>query len=92
MAYTAEPARTTPTPLAARYARAMTDGTIPTAELDAILVELEAVGLVEQYTNETGEAAMRLTKKGEQVANQAAMSSEDDTAALMDALLPADAS
>jgi hypothetical protein len=32
---------------------------------------------------------MRLTAKGEQVANQAAMSSEDDTAALMEALLGA---
>jgi hypothetical protein len=29
---------------------------------------------------------MRLTAKGEQVANQAAMTSDDDAAALMDAL------
>jgi hypothetical protein len=41
---------------------------------DAILAELEDAGLVEQYTNDDGEAAMRLTKRGEHVANQAAMS------------------
>jgi DNA-binding MarR family transcriptional regulator len=57
------------------------------AELDAILAELEGAGLVEQYVNEAGEPAMRLTAKGEQAANQAALSSEDDAAALMAALL-----
>jgi DNA-binding MarR family transcriptional regulator len=59
------------------------------AELDAILAQLEGAGLVEQYVNEAGEEAMRLTAKGEQVANQAALSSDDDTAALMEALLGA---
>jgi hypothetical protein len=48
-------------------------------------------GLVEEYVNEAGEPAMRLTSRGEQVATQAAMSSEDDRAALMDALLDATA-
>jgi DNA-binding MarR family transcriptional regulator len=65
----------------------MTDDAIPAAELDAILAELEGAGLVEQYVNEAGEPAMRLTAKGEQAANQAALSSEDDAAALMAALL-----
>jgi hypothetical protein len=41
--------------------------------------------LVEQYVNDAGEAAMRLTARGQQVANQAAMTSEDDAAALLDA-------
>jgi hypothetical protein len=36
-----------------------------------------------------GEEAMRLTAKGEQVANQAAMGRDDDTAVLLDALLEA---
>jgi hypothetical protein len=40
--------------------------------------------LVEQYTNDAGEAAMRLTARGQQVANQAAMTSEDDAALLED--------
>jgi hypothetical protein len=44
----------------------MTDDAIPAAELDAILAELEGAelegaGLVEQYVNEAGEEAMRLT-------------------------------
>jgi DNA-binding MarR family transcriptional regulator len=64
----------------------MTDDTIPAAEFDAILAQLEGAGLVEQYTNAEGEPAMRLTAKGERIANQAAMSSDDDAAALMDAL------
>ena len=37
--------------------------------------------------NEEGEDAMRLTPKGVQVANQAAMSSDDDVVAMFDALL-----
>jgi hypothetical protein len=43
---------------------------------------------VEQYTNDAGEAAMRLTARGQQVANQVAMGSdEDDAAALLEAPL-----
>jgi hypothetical protein len=57
----------------------------PAAEFDGILAELEGAGLIEQYVNEAGEPAMRLTAKGEQVANQAALSSEDDAAALLGA-------
>ena len=72
-----------------RYAVRMIDA-ISDDELDAILAQLEQAGLVEQYVNDHGEAAMRLTKRGEQVANQAAMSTEDDAAALMAALLPSD--
>ncbi|MEA2026657.1 MAG: hypothetical protein U9O18_08190 [Chloroflexota bacterium] len=42
----------------------MTD---PDAETDAIVAELEKAGLVEQYTNAEGKAAMRLTPNGTQV-------------------------
>ena len=35
-------------------------------ELDALVDQLEAAGLVEQYTNEDGKEAMRLTPAGEQ--------------------------
>jgi hypothetical protein len=45
--------------------------TIPATELDAIRAQLEGADLVEQYVKDAGEAAMRLTAKGEQVANQA---------------------
>ena len=65
----------------------MSDDPTQDEEFEAILDELERAGLVEEYVNEAGEAAMRLTKRGEQVSNQAAMSSEDDAAALMEALL-----
>jgi hypothetical protein len=64
----------------------MADDSIPAAELDAILAELEGAGLVEQYVNEAGEEAMRLTAKGGQVAMT---SDDDDAAALLDALLGA---
>jgi hypothetical protein len=67
----------------------MTDDAIPADELDATLAELERADLVEQYVNDDGEAAMRLTARGQQVANQAAMGTEDDAAALLEALLDA---
>jgi hypothetical protein len=70
-------------------AAAVTDDAIHAAELDAILAELEGANLVEQYVNANGEAAMRLTARGQQVANQAAMGSEDDAVALLDGLLEA---
>ena len=35
-------------------------------ELDALVEPLEAAGLVEQYTNDDGKEAMRLTRAGEQ--------------------------
>ncbi len=57
------------------------------AEFEAILDELEAAGYVEQYVDGNGEGAMRLTPRGEQVANQLAMVKEDDAAAMLAGLL-----
>lgn len=57
------------------------------AELDAILEQVEAAGLVEQFTDEDGRPAMRLTPEGVRVARQLAMLGEDGQDALMDALL-----
>lgn len=48
------------------------------AELDAIAAELEAAGLIEEYVNADGKAAMRFTPDVDQVARQMAMSSQDD--------------
>ena len=39
------------------------------AELDAILEQVEAAGLVEQFTDEDGKQAMRLTPDGVRVAD-----------------------
>jgi len=50
---------------------------------------LEAAGLVEQYVNEDGQPALRLTPEGAQMGRALAMSSEDDAAALLEALLEA---
>ena len=57
------------------------------AEMDAILEALEGAGLVEQYTDEGGKEAMRLTPGGARVARQMAMS--DNPEGLLDALLDA---
>lgn len=57
------------------------------AELDAILEQVEAAGLVEQYVDEQGKQAMRLTPDGERVARQLAMTDDDGQTALMEALL-----
>jgi hypothetical protein len=56
------------------------------AELDAILEQVQAAGLVEQFTDEQGQAAMRLTPDGVRVARQLAMIGEDGQEALMGAL------
>jgi hypothetical protein len=64
----------------------MTD---PNAELDAILEQVEAAGLVETYTDDDGKEAMRLTPEGERVARQLAMMGEDGQDDLMAALLEA---
>ena len=65
----------------------MTD---PDAELDAIVAMLEEAGLVEQYTNEDGQEALRLTPKGAQLGRARALSGEDVGAeAMLDALLDA---
>ena len=57
------------------------------AELGAILEQVEAAGLVEQYTAVDGQQAMRLTSDGLRVARQLAMIGEDGQDALMAALL-----
>jgi DNA-binding MarR family transcriptional regulator len=65
----------------------MTDEPMHDEEFDALLEELEDAGYVERYTNEDGQAAMRLTGSGEQVARQLAMVAEDDAASMMVGLL-----
>ena len=57
------------------------------AEMDAILELLEGAGLVEQYTDDEGKEAMRLTPDGARVARQMAMS--DDPEAALNSLLDA---
>ena len=57
------------------------------AELDAILEQVEAAGLIEVYIGEDGQPAMRLTLEGVRVARQLAMLGEDGQDALMAALL-----
>jgi hypothetical protein len=53
------------------------------AELDAILDQVEAAGPVEQYVDEQGPAAMRLTPDGVRVGRQHAMLGEDGHDALL---------
>ena len=59
------------------------------AEFDAIVEELQRAGFVTIGTDVEGEETWTLTPTGEQVALQLSMSSEDDTAALLAALLEA---
>jgi hypothetical protein len=56
------------------------------AELDEIVAMLGSAGLLIE-TTEDGKPALQLTLKGAQVATQMAMSSEDDAAAMFNALL-----
>ncbi len=56
------------------------------AEMDALLDQLEAAGMVEVYTDD-GQQAMRLTPDGERVARQLAMAGEDGQDALLAGLL-----
>ena len=51
----------------ARYAHPVSDLTDHDAELDAIVAMLEEPDLIEQYTNEDGKEALRLTPKGAQL-------------------------
>ena len=48
---------------------------------------LSEAGLVEVYVNDEGKPSVRLTAEGKQVAQQMALSSEDDGQVLLDALL-----
>ena len=57
------------------------------AELDAILEQVEAAGLVEQYVDEQRRPAMRLTPEDVCVGRQLAMLGEDGQDDLMAALL-----
>jgi hypothetical protein len=54
------------------------------AEMDAMMEQLVTAGLLETFTDDDGDEAMRLTPDGEKVARQLAMSDEDG---LMEALL-----
>ena len=65
----------------------MTDDPTRDEEFDRLLDQLEDAGLVERYTNGDGQAAMRLTSEGEQIANQLALTDEAGHDALMAALL-----
>jgi hypothetical protein len=58
-------------------------------EFDAIVAELERAGFVTIGTDAEGEETWTLTPTGEQIALQLSMSSEDDAAALLEALLDA---
>jgi hypothetical protein len=59
----------------------------PDAELDAILEQVEAAGLIERYVDEEGWPTLRLTPAGVRVGRQLAMLGEDGQDALMAALL-----
>jgi DNA-binding MarR family transcriptional regulator len=59
------------------------------SELDAILDQVEAAGLVEVYTDSDGQQAMRLTPEGERVVHQLAMLGEEGQDELMEGLLQA---
>ena len=61
--------------------------TAPADELDAILDELEAADLVEQYVTEDGKAAMRLTEQGVRVGRSLALAGVEDAQTVLDALL-----
>jgi hypothetical protein len=56
-------------------------------QLDAMVEQLVDAGLLETFTDDDGDEAMRLTPEGEKVARQMAMSDEGGQDALMNALL-----
>jgi hypothetical protein len=55
------------------------------AEMDAMVQQLVTAGLIETFTDDDGDEAMRLTPDGEKVARQLALGADED--ALLDALL-----
>ena len=59
------------------------------AEVNAIVAGLVQAGLLTVGTDADGHETRTLTEQGEQVANQIAMSAEDDGVALLTALLAA---
>jgi len=58
-------------------------------EFDAVVEDLQRADFVTIGTDADGEETWTLTPVGEQVALQLSMSSEDDAAALLEALLDA---
>ena len=62
--------------------------THPDAELDPIVASLEGADLVEQYVNEDGKDALRLTDRGRQLGRAIAMAGDDsDPEAVLAALM-----
>jgi hypothetical protein len=55
------------------------------AEMDTMVEQLVAAGLLETFTDGDGDEAMRLTPEGEKVPRQLALGADED--ALMEALL-----
>ena len=59
-----------------------------TAELDAMVAELSAAGVLEEFVDEDGRPSLRLTPQGAAVGRRLAMTGDEDEAqAVIDALL-----
>ena len=67
----------------------MTDERPSDEEMDAMISELVAAGLLTVGTDAEGRETWALTPRGAQVATQMAMSSEEDAFAMFNALLDA---
>ena len=72
-----------------RYPARMTDERPSDEEMDAMIAEMVAAGLLTVGIDAQGRETWALTPKGAQVATQMAMSSEDDALAMFNALLDA---
>jgi hypothetical protein len=48
------------------------------AEMDAMVAQLVTAGLIETFTDDNGDEAMRLTPDGEKVARQLALGDDED--------------
>jgi hypothetical protein len=48
------------------------------AEMDALVQQLVTAGLIETFTDDDGDQAMRLTPDGEKVARQLALGADED--------------
>jgi hypothetical protein len=57
------------------------------AEMGALVQQLVTAGLIETFTDDDGDEAMRLTPDGEKIARQLALGADED--ALLEALLEA---
>jgi hypothetical protein len=67
-----------------RYPLAMTDERPSDEEIDGMIAEMVAAGLLTVGFDAEGGETWALTPKGAQVATQMAMGHEDDAAALLD--------